>query len=323
MSAPTGITLRRAVPADATAIGAVFDNAVRAGWTYLPGLADEPMFTPRDWDNLVADHAPPNTLLVAVDPRDGVIGFTAVHPDDGELFLLFVDPAHAGRGVGRVLLAAAHDALRAAGRTEAYLFTHEHNERALRRLHRGRLPHRRHGTRVRLPRHPTARTPPGQASLADSRSAPRAEQRRAARHAVPVCYARRWRPSRGPQPEHPTSARLSGRSRCRPLGRSRKWIGLRDRSPPMTSAPAYGLKCLGDAVAASAGEGGQHLPPGRHVRPSRQICCGDCPAPLVPASVCGGCGAPAQLLVAPPRDGPRPSPNGIGDWGIGRWSLLR
>lgn len=131
MGAPTGITLRRAVPADATAIGAVFDNAVRAGWTYLPGLADEPMFTPRDWDNLVADHAPPNMLLVAVDPSDGVIGYTAVHPDDGELFLLFVDPAHAGRGVGRILLAAAHDALRAAGRTEAYLFTHEHNQRAL------------------------------------------------------------------------------------------------------------------------------------------------------------------------------------------------
>lgn len=131
LGAPAGITLRRAVLADAAAIGAVFDNAVRVGWTYLPGHTHEPMFTPRDWDNLVADHAPPNMLLVAVDPRDGVIGFTAVHPDDGELFLLFVDPAHAGRGVGHVLLAAAHDALRAAGRTAAYLFTHEHNERAL------------------------------------------------------------------------------------------------------------------------------------------------------------------------------------------------
>lgn len=145
MGDPTGITLRRAVPADATATGAVFDNAVRAGWTYLPGLADESMFTRQDWDNLVADHAPPNMLLVADDPRDGVLGFTAVQPDDGELFLLFVDPAHAGGGVGRVLLAAAHEALRAAGRTEAYLFTLEHNQTRPRRIHRGRLPDRRHG----------------------------------------------------------------------------------------------------------------------------------------------------------------------------------
>src|SRR6266508_1568864 len=47
------------------------------------------------------------------------------------MFLLFVHPAHAGRGIGRALLAAAHDALRAAGCTEAYLFVHEQNERAL------------------------------------------------------------------------------------------------------------------------------------------------------------------------------------------------
>jgi len=32
---------------------------------------------------------------------------------------------------GRALLAAAHDALRAAGCREAFLFTHEQNERAL------------------------------------------------------------------------------------------------------------------------------------------------------------------------------------------------
>ncbi|MGH3040819.1 MAG: GNAT family N-acetyltransferase [Gaiellaceae bacterium] len=70
------ITLRPAVPADAAAIGAVFDAADRAGWT-------------------------------------------------------FVHPAHAGRGIGPTLLAAAHDALRAAGCREVFLFTHEQNERTL------------------------------------------------------------------------------------------------------------------------------------------------------------------------------------------------
>jgi RimJ/RimL family protein N-acetyltransferase len=47
------------------------------------------------------------------------------------MFLLFVDPVVAGRGVGRMLLAAADSALRAAGCHEAFLFTHEQNERAL------------------------------------------------------------------------------------------------------------------------------------------------------------------------------------------------
>jgi ribosomal protein S18 acetylase RimI-like enzyme len=47
-----------------------------------------------------------------------------------EMFLLFVDPAFAGRGIGRALLAAAHDILRAAGQTEAFLYTDERNVRA-------------------------------------------------------------------------------------------------------------------------------------------------------------------------------------------------
>jgi ribosomal protein S18 acetylase RimI-like enzyme len=128
---PAGVTLRRAAQADAQAIGGVFDAAVRVGWTYLGDLAAEPMFTAAEWERLVADHRPPNVLLVAVDDTDGVVGYTAVHPEDGEMYLLFVHPAHAGRGIGRALLAAAHDALRAPGCTEAYLFVHEQNERAL------------------------------------------------------------------------------------------------------------------------------------------------------------------------------------------------
>lgn len=127
----TGVTLRRAIQDDARAIGAVFDAAVRAGWTYLGDLVAEPMFTAGDWEQLVADHEPPNVLLVAVDEAEGVVGYTAVHPEDGEMFLLFVHPAYAGRGIGRTLLAAAHDALGAAGCREAYLFVHEQNERAL------------------------------------------------------------------------------------------------------------------------------------------------------------------------------------------------
>jgi RimJ/RimL family protein N-acetyltransferase len=123
------LSLRPATADDAQAIGAVFDAAVRAGWTFLP---EPPAFGPEDWDRLVADHAPPNVLLVAVAESERIVGYVAAHPGDGELFLLFVDPAYGGRGVGRGLLDAAHDALRAAGCREAYLYTHERNERALR-----------------------------------------------------------------------------------------------------------------------------------------------------------------------------------------------
>jgi ribosomal protein S18 acetylase RimI-like enzyme len=127
----TAIEVRRATADDAQTIGAVFDAAVQAGWTYLGELAQQPMFAPKDWDNLVADHAPPRALLVATDQAGQVLGYTAAHPEDGEMFLLFVHPAYAGRGIGRTLLAAAHDALRAAGCQQAYLYAHERNERAL------------------------------------------------------------------------------------------------------------------------------------------------------------------------------------------------
>ena len=128
---PSERHVRRATADDAQAIGAVFDAAVRAGWTYLGDVVEQPMFTPADWDQLVADHAPPYLLLVATDPTGRVLGFTAAHPDDGEMFLLFVDPASAGGGIGRMLLHTVHDALRAAGCTYAFLYTHEQNERAL------------------------------------------------------------------------------------------------------------------------------------------------------------------------------------------------
>jgi ribosomal protein S18 acetylase RimI-like enzyme len=125
------IDVRPAVAADAAAIGAVFDAAVRLGWTYLGDAVDTPMFTAAAWDQVVADHAPPNVLLVADHDTDGVVGYAATHPPDGEMYLLFVHPDHSGRGIGRTLLTAAHASLRAAGCPQAYLFTHEDNQRAL------------------------------------------------------------------------------------------------------------------------------------------------------------------------------------------------
>ncbi|MBV9328543.1 MAG: GNAT family N-acetyltransferase [Chloroflexi bacterium] len=98
----------------------MFDAAVRRGWTYLGDLVEQPLFTAEHWDQLVAEHQSPNLLLVAVDRGERVIGFTAVHPADGEMFLLFVHPKSAGAGAGRRLLEAAHAALREAGCGEAF-----------------------------------------------------------------------------------------------------------------------------------------------------------------------------------------------------------
>lgn len=123
--------VRPATAQDAQAIGSVFDAAVRTGWAHLGDVVQGPMFDQADWYQLVADHVPPNVLLVAIDDAGRVVGFAAAHPTDGELYLLFVDPAAGRRGIGRTLLAAAHDALRAAGCRRAYLYTHENNERAL------------------------------------------------------------------------------------------------------------------------------------------------------------------------------------------------
>jgi ribosomal protein S18 acetylase RimI-like enzyme len=128
---PADISVRPATADDAQAIGAVFDAAVRAGWAYLGDLGREPMFSQADWKGIVASHAPPNVLLVATDAAGHVVGYTAAHPADGEMFLLFVHPEFGGRGIGRRLLSAADEALRAAGCDEAFLFVHEQNERAL------------------------------------------------------------------------------------------------------------------------------------------------------------------------------------------------
>src|SRR4051794_41810066 len=124
------VTIRRATAADAQAIGAVFDAAVRVGWPYLGEVAQTPMFEPEEWDREVADHEPPNVLLVAADATGALLGFAAAHPADGELFLLFVHPDAAGRGVGRPLLPAPPHPPRAAGGRPAVPSTPPPKQRA-------------------------------------------------------------------------------------------------------------------------------------------------------------------------------------------------
>lgn len=53
----------------------------------------------------------------------GIHGFSSSDPRDGSIFALFMDPASEGRGIARLLLAAACRHLSAAGHAKAWLTT--------------------------------------------------------------------------------------------------------------------------------------------------------------------------------------------------------
>ena len=68
--------------------------------------------------------------LVAVDEQ-GVFGFVAWVEATGEITHLYTDPRGWNRGAGSALLDCALDALREAGRTQAWLHTEERSERSV------------------------------------------------------------------------------------------------------------------------------------------------------------------------------------------------
>lgn len=62
---------------------------------------------------------------------DGIFAFVAWEPDTGEISRLYTDPRGQGRGAAGALLDVALDALREAGKEQAWLFTEERNEAAI------------------------------------------------------------------------------------------------------------------------------------------------------------------------------------------------
>jgi ribosomal protein S18 acetylase RimI-like enzyme len=74
------------------------------------------------------------TVLVAEDARHGVIGLCSLGKArdggagfEGEIYTLYVDPAFLGRGVGRALLSAAFDALKARRLRSCLIWAHARN----------------------------------------------------------------------------------------------------------------------------------------------------------------------------------------------------
>lgn len=115
--------LRNYEPEDAAACAGILERAWQAGHPYAPRSIGLDEFL----------HETANRSMIVAEAYDGrVLGFAAVHLLDAFIHHLYVDPAHAGQGVGRALLAAAL----ALADGKATLKCQVRNERALQFYHR-------------------------------------------------------------------------------------------------------------------------------------------------------------------------------------------
>jgi ribosomal protein S18 acetylase RimI-like enzyme len=111
------ITLRAATPADHAAIRALDDRLVAEA--HLPGAtpADFHRFQRNFTDAALIDSHPQSRLIVAVDAVDNLLGYIHLKsmPDDvlardvGYVSIIAVAENRAGRGIGRLLMAAAEN----------------------------------------------------------------------------------------------------------------------------------------------------------------------------------------------------------------------
>jgi ribosomal protein S18 acetylase RimI-like enzyme len=116
-----GFWIRLAEPADAEVISEILRRAGLAAWGPFLG-ADR-------IEEATADTVHPADA-VAVD-GEGVLAFVAWEDDTGEISRLYTDPRGQGRGAAGALLDIALEALREAGRLQAWLHTEERNEAAI------------------------------------------------------------------------------------------------------------------------------------------------------------------------------------------------
>lgn len=115
--------IRRAVPADAAAIAAVQARAWRHAFADI--VEPEQMPQPDQQEPGFVERIAAGAEVYVFDQDGRIAGFAALVGD--ELGAIHVDPAAQGAGVGSALLAAAVDALREAGHSEAFLWTFEAN----------------------------------------------------------------------------------------------------------------------------------------------------------------------------------------------------
>ena len=136
MSESGQIRIRPPQPGDEAAIGAL---SHRAGSTAAPAWATiHSIEAEIEWARSVIDAPDPATaVLVAADADDRVLGFVATLPvtdlsghKHGHIGSIAVAPEAEGRGIGKLLLAAAEEWCRHQGFSDVTLHVYPGNERA-------------------------------------------------------------------------------------------------------------------------------------------------------------------------------------------------
>ena len=141
---PSAVTIRPASPADVPAIGRLGALLVKTHHDFDPQrfIAATPR-TEHGYGSYLGSLLRDQDIVILVAEQDGeVLGYTyagvegydymALRGPAGALYDIVVDPAHRGRGVGRMLLDATLAALEARGAPRVVLSTAERNEPAQR-----------------------------------------------------------------------------------------------------------------------------------------------------------------------------------------------
>jgi ribosomal protein S18 acetylase RimI-like enzyme len=138
------VTIRRAAPADTPALGRLGALLVRVHHDLDPErFIAATSRTENGYGSFLGTQLDEPTIVILVAERDGeVIGYTyagvegtdymSLRGPAGVLHDIVVDPVHRGQGVGRMLLDAALEALRARGAPRVVLSTAEQNSAAQR-----------------------------------------------------------------------------------------------------------------------------------------------------------------------------------------------
>jgi GNAT superfamily N-acetyltransferase len=135
----TAIGVRPAHDSDAEAMAAIYVAAARQGWAHIYGeLHLETVRPPVGRLRAEIASTDPCQQVLVADRKGRSIAYAVVRPSQdedadssrvGELDAFYCDPPVWGQGVGRELMAAAIEALRQSGFSEATLWTSKDNHR--------------------------------------------------------------------------------------------------------------------------------------------------------------------------------------------------
>jgi len=112
---PSTMRIRPAVPADAAEIWAIHTRAIRHGCAthYPPG--DLAAWTARATPATCADAIATRYVVIAETAAGRIAGFAQLHPQEGAIEAVYVDPDSARHGIGRALVGALEADARARG----------------------------------------------------------------------------------------------------------------------------------------------------------------------------------------------------------------